>query len=206
MRKLAGLVVLLLLCGAWAAAQPEPPLEPEPRLEEPSSELFGGYDHEHADLSGSTGPTLGAVTKGTTALSGFAIEFSHYFFPLLSGHLGAMVEVSRVSNDAVDDTGIGYVRTRFMAGPTYRFHKTGFFVPSLHVLGGVDRATFTVPFGFTKISFRDTELAVVGGGSVDGILSRHLAVRLAQLDFVYTRHYDSNQTSFRYIGGIVLRF
>lgn len=206
MRKLTAITVLLLLCGAWAAAQQEPPLEPEPRLEEPSSELFGGYDHEHADLSGSTAPTLGAVTQGTTALSGFAIEFSHYFFPLLKGRVGAMVEISRVSNDAVDDTGIGYVRTRFMAGPTYRFRRTGFFVPSLHGLAGVDRATFTVPFGFAKFTFRDTDLALAGGGSLDGILSRHLAVRLAQLDFVYTRHYDVNQTSFRYIGGILVRF
>ena len=206
MRKLAAIVVVLLLCGAWAAAQQEPPLEPQPRLEEPSSELFGGYDREHADLSGSTAPTLGAVTQGTTALNGFAIEFSHYFFPLLKGHMGAIVEVSRVSNGAVDDTGIGYVRTRFVAGPTYRFRRTGFFVASIHGLAGVDRATFTVPFGFTEVTFRDTGLALVGGGSVDGILSRHLAVRLAQLDFVYTHHYDVNQTSFRYIGGIMVRF
>ena len=206
MRKLAALLVLLLLCGACAIAQPEPPLEPEPKLEAPNNELFGGYDHEHADLAGSSAPTLGSVTRSSTGLSGFAVEFSHYVPRLFHGHAGVMLEVSRVSTASLDPTGIGYTRLRFMAGPTVRMRRYGFFTPSIHALAGVDRATFKVPFDPITRFFRDTDVAVAGGASLDGNLSRHLAVRLAQFDYVYTRHYDVNQSSFRYLGGIVVRF
>jgi len=205
MRKLAAIFVLLLLCVACATAQTEPPFESEPQLETPNNELFGGYAHEHADLAGSTA-ALGVTIPSSTGLSGFAIEFSHYIPRFLNGHAGWMLEISRVSNSSVDPTGIEYARTRFMAGPTYRLRRYGFFAPSIHALAGVDRATFTVPSGPVTLTFRDTDVAVVGGGSVDGNLSRHLAVRLAQLDYVYTRHYDANQSSWRYLGGVVLRF
>ena len=200
MRKLAVLIVFLLLCGALATAQLEPKM-----FEVPNSELFGGYAYEHADLSGSSASTLGIVTQSSTGLKGFALGLSHYLH-FLNGNAGFTLEFARVANSSVDPTGIEYVRTRYMAGPTYRLHRYGFFSPSIHVLAGVDRATFTVPSGATTLTFRDTDLAVAGGATLDGNLSRHLAVRLGQFDYVYTGHYGGSQSSFRYIGGIVLRF
>ena len=201
MRK-AVIFVFLFLCAAWATAQ----LEPEPKpFEVPDNELFGEWVYEHADLSGSLAPTLGIVTQTSTAMNGFAIGFSHYLH-LLNGHAGVMLEFSWLSNDSIDPTGIGYVRLRGMGGPTFRLPRYGFFTPSFHVLAGVDSATFTVPSGATTLKFQDTDVAVAGGGTVDGNLTRHLAVRLAQFDYVYTRHYDVGQSSFRYLGGLVLRF
>jgi hypothetical protein len=205
MRKLAALFALLVVCGVSAIAQTEPPFEPEPQLAEPSNELFGGFDYEHADLAGSTA-VLGIATPSSTGLQGVAFGFSHYFPQLFGGHAGVMLEFSRASNSSVDPTGLEYSRLRGMAGPTVRLRRYGFFTPSIHALAGVDRATFKVPNGAVTISFQDTDVAVAGGGSLDGNLSRHLAVRLAQFDYVYTRHYDVNQSSFRYIGGVVLRF
>ena len=205
MRKLASLIVLLFVCAACVSAQTEPPLEPEPQLEAPANnELFGGYAYEHADLAGSTA-ALGIAIPSSTGMKGFAIEFSHYMH-FFNGHAGWMAEISRVSTSSVGPTGIEYSRLRFMGGPTFRLRRYGFFTPSIHALAGVDRATFTVPSGASTLTFRDTDVAVVGGGSLDGNLSRHLAVRLVQFDYVYTRHYDVNQSSFRYIGGLVVRF
>ena len=195
MRKLAALVFLLLFCGPCGIAQTEPPFEPEPKLAAPNNELFGGYDYEHADLGASS-----------TGLQGFAIEFSHYVPQLFHGHAGVTLEISRASNNAVDPTGTEYSSLRFVGGPTVRLRRYGFFTPSIHALAGVDRATITVPSGTIKFFLRDTDLAVVGGGSLDGTLSRHLAVRLAQFDYVYTRHFNATQSSFRYLGGIVLLF
>ena len=200
MRKLAAIFVFLLLCGALASAQMEPKL-----FEVPNNELFGGFAYERADLSGSLAPTLGIVTQTSTGMKGFAAGLSHYLH-YLNGNAGFTLEFARVSNSSVDPTGIEYVRLRGMAGPTYRLHRYGFFSPSIHVLAGEDRATFTVPSGATTLRFRDTDVAVAGGGTLDGNLSRHLAVRLAQFDYVYTRHYGVSQSSFRYIGGLVLRF
>ena len=205
MRKLAALLVVLFLCSAWAIAQIEPPLEPESKIEAPRNELFGGFDYEHADLAGSFAG-IGTTTPSSTNLKGFGIEFSHYFPRFFNGHAGLTLEISRASNSKVDPTGIKYSRLRFMGGPSIRLRRYGFLTPSIHALAGVDRATFKVPSGAFTLSFQDTDIAVVGGASVDGNLSRHIAVRLAQFDYVYTRHYDVNQSSFRYLGGIVLRF
>jgi hypothetical protein len=197
MRKFAGLVAFFFVCGAFALAQMEPKL-----FEVPKTELSIGFAYQHADLSGSLSPTNGNVTENSTGMKGFAFEFSHYLY----GNLGFTVDVARVSNNAVDSTGIEYVRTSYLAGPSYRLHRYGFFSPSIHVLGGVDRGTFTVPAGSTVLSFRDTDFAAAAGGTLDGNLSRHLAVRLAQVDYLYTHHNGTNQSSFRYAGGVVFRF
>jgi hypothetical protein len=201
MRKLAACFVVVLILGAFAMAQQE-----QAPFQIPKTELFGGYAYEHADISGSTGPTLGNVAQSSTGLSGFTIEFSHYFSHFLPGSLGYTLEISRVSNSAVDGTGISYVRSTFLAGPSYRLHQFGFLSPSIHALAGVDHATFNVPIDFTTLAVTDTDVAVAGGGALDGNLSQHLAIRLAEVDYVYTHHYGVVQSSFRYAGGIVLRF
>ncbi len=49
------------------------------------------------------------------------------------------------------------------------------------------------------------------GGGLDVMAGKHIAFRLAELDYVITRYQnpwtgDNNQNSFRYLGGIVFRF
>jgi hypothetical protein len=93
-----------------------------------------------------------------------------------------------------------------MAGPSYRLHKYGFFSPAVHVLAGIDHAVFTYPVSYSAFNFANTEFAAAAGGSVDGNLSRHVGIRLAQVDYLYTHHYGTSQSSFRYMGGVVFRF
>jgi hypothetical protein len=194
MRKLTVLLVSVLALGGLAIAQ----MEPKPFVA-PKTEFFIGYAYQRADTSGSN------VVNSTT-LNGFAFEFSHY----MPKNLGFTIDLSRGSNKAVDSTGIKYVRDTYMAGPAYRFHDFNFFTPSVHVLAGIDHDDFTVPQGNTTpatiVDTQNTEFAAAGGVTIDGNLSRHLAVRLAQVDYVYTHHYGTNQSSFRYTGGIVARF
>ena len=200
MRKFAAVFMSVLFCGAFAMAQLEPKL-----FEVPKTELSIGFAYQHADLSGSFAPTNDIVTENSTGLKGFAIEFSHYMYR----NLGFTVDVARNSNKAVDSTGIGYVRTTYLAGPSYRLHRYGFFSPSVHVLAGVDHGTFTVPNGppnGTVLTFGDTDFAAAAGGTLDGNLTKHLAIRLAQVDYLYTHNYGANQSSFRYVGGVVVRF
>jgi hypothetical protein len=197
MRKFAAVIVFVLVYGAIAMAQLEPKI-----FEVPKTELSAGFEYQHASLSGSLAATGGNVTDSSTGMKGFAIEFSHY----LHSKIGYTVDIARVSNKAVDSTGTGYVRTSYMAGPSYRLHRYGFLSPSIHALGGVDRDNFTVPADGTVFSFKDTDFAAAAGVTVDGNLSRHLALRLAQVDYLYTHHYGTNQSSFRYVGGIVVRF
>lgn len=203
MRKVTVLVISVLVFSAFALAQ----MEPKP-LEVPNTELFIGYAFQHADTSGSNlvkidGVSTGLVNVSSTNLNGFAFEFSHY----LHSKFGFTVDVSRGSNKAVDSTGIKYVRTSYLAGPTYRLNQVGFFTPSVHVLGGVDHDDFSVPTTLpSTFEQKDLDFAALAGVTLDGNLSRHLAVRLAQVDYLYTHHYGTSQSSFRYAGGVVLRF
>jgi hypothetical protein len=94
-----------------------------------------------------------------------------------------------------------------MAGPSYRLHDLLFFTPSVHVLAGLDHDQFTVPeVNPTVLYYSNTDFAGAAGVSFDGNLSRHIAVRLAQVDYLYTHNAGASQSSFRYTGGLVVRF
>jgi hypothetical protein len=197
MRKFTVLFVFVLAVGAFAMAQ----MEPKP-LEAPKTEFFIGYAYQHADTSGSSHVVSGTDVSSTN-LNGFAFEFSHYFH---NSNLGYTVDLSRGSNKAVDSTGISYTNTSYLAGPSYRIHSIGFFTANVHALAGIDHADFTVQETATKLDFTSNEIAAAAGVTFDGNLSRHLGIRLAQVDYLYTHHYGTNQGSFRYAGGIVARF
>jgi hypothetical protein len=198
MRKLAFVCVVVFIFGAMAMAQLEPKL-----FEIPKTEISFGFDYQHASLSGGAVATDGNVTDTSAGIKGFAIEYSHY---LHGGSLGYTIDYARDSSKAIDPTGNGYERSSYMAGPTYRLHRYGFFSPAIHALAGIDRDRFTVPSDGTTFYFSDTDFAAAAGATVDGNLTRHVAIRLAQVDYLYTHHYGNNQSSFRYIGGLVVRF
>jgi hypothetical protein len=198
MRKFLAVFVSVLMCGAFAMAQMEPKL-----FEIPKTELSFGYAYQHASLAGSFAST--GIPESSTTLNGFAVAFSHYMY----GNLGYTVEIARDSTSMLDSAGIGYVRTSYLGGPTYRLHRYGFLSPAVHVLAGVDHGSFTVPAGppgTTVLTFINTEFAALAGGTLDGNLTKHFAIRLAQVDYLYSHHYGANQSSFRYLGGIVVRF
>jgi opacity protein-like surface antigen len=191
MRNFTVLLVCVLVLGAAAMAQ----VEPAP-LEVPKSEFYIGYAFQHADTSGSN-------IVNSTNLNGFAFEFSHY---LKNMNLGLTFDIGRTTNSRVDSTGIKYTRTSYMIGPTYRIHRIGFFTANVHALGGIDRDNFDKPEVGTVIYYKNTDPAAAAGVTFDGNLSRHLGIRVAQIDYVYTHHNNTNQGSFRYTGGVVVRF
>jgi len=199
MRKFAAVFLFVLFCGVFALAQQEP------LFAVPKNEIYFGYAYEHASLNGGLAGTNGLVTDTSSGLNGFDIEYSHYL-KYLHGNLGYTIDFSRNSNGAIDPTGIGYSNETYVAGPTYRLHRYGFFSPSIHVMAGGAHSKFTVPSEGTKFFFTDTDFAALAGGSLDGNLTPHIAIRLAQVDYDYTHHYGTSQSSFRYLGGVVIRF
>jgi hypothetical protein len=195
MRKFTVLLLSVFAFGALGLAQIEPAA-----VEVPKTELFVGYAFQRAGVSGYNIPS---VNVKSTNLNGFAFEFSHY----MHSNFGYTIDVSRGSNSAVDSTGIKYVRSTYMVGPSYRLHNFLFFAPSVHALAGIDHDDFTVPeINPTVFDYRSTDFAAAAGVKFDGNLSRHLAVRLAQVDYLYTHNHGANQSSFRYTGGLVVRF
>jgi hypothetical protein len=199
MRKFAAVFLFVLIVGVFAMAQKAP------LFAVPNNEISFGYAYQHASLDGGFTGTGGLVTESSAGLKGFGVEFSHYTH-YLHGNLGYTVDFSFDTNKAVDPTGIGYSDESYTAGPTYRLHRYGFFSPSIHVLAGASHSKFTVPSNGTNFLFTDTDFAALAGGALDGNLTPHIAIRLAQVDYDYTHHYGSSQSSFRYLGGVVFRF
>lgn len=191
MRKFTVLFVCVLVLGAVAMAQME-----APRLEVPKTEFYLGYAYQHADTSGSK-------IVDSTNLNGFAFEFSHY---LKTHNLGFTFDINRTTNSRVNSTGIKYTRTTYLVGPTYRFHDIGFLTVNVHALAGVDRDNFDVTVPGSVVYYKNTDAAAAAGVTVDGNLSRHLGIRLGQIDYLYTNHNNGSQGSFRYTGGVVVRF
>lgn len=202
-RKFAVVAALVLAFGAFASAQMEQPL-----FEIPKTELSLGYTYQFASLAGFTANTQGFVSESYTSLNGFAFEFSHY--PLLHNKLGFTLDISHDAKSNMLSTGDKYSRNTYLAGPTYRVYRFGFLSTSVHALAGLDHGTFTVPRppngGDTSLIFENTDWAALVGGTVDGNLSRHIAIRLVQADYLYTNHYGTGQNTFRYTGGVVFRF
>ncbi|PSH04540.1 MAG: hypothetical protein CXZ00_06895 [Acidobacteria bacterium] len=187
MRRFTVLLVCVLILGAAAFAQQAPrPLVIQ------KTEIFGGFAYQHAD----TGSGI------STNLKGVAFEFSHYY----ANNFGFTIDVSGGWNGGVDSTGIKYSRSAYLAGPSYRLRNISFITPSVHALFGIDRSDFTVPEGEVTVHVRDTDFAAAGGVALDATLSHHFAIRVAQLDYLYTHNYSNSQSSFRYSGGIVVRF
>ncbi len=172
----------------------------------PRAEIFAGYSLERIAPCGTTttaqqgsscGLELGELQTSTTNYNGWNASATGYvnrFFGVtadFSGHYGS----TRGS--------LSTSRYSFLFGPTFALH-TPRLTPFTHAL-----------FGEIKESSSDdkllayTKFAVAVGGGVDMSLSRRLAVRLGQFDYVWQRNPTnglSGPHGFRYSGGIVFKF
>jgi hypothetical protein len=187
MRKLWLGVSLILLIPMAAMAQGE----------YPKAELFGGYSYFRANPDGlNLNGWNASVTANMTNWFGVEGDFSgHYGSPRVYGFEVPFVDVSSYT---------------FMAGPklTYRANTVA---PFAHFLIGSARAS-TGAFGY---SLSDTALATVVGGGVDINVSKSLAIRAIQADYVMTRFqtgpqiafsgFDDRQNNFSLSAGLVLK-
>lgn len=195
MRKYAAVAVMVVVLCALASAQ----MEHKP-LVIPNNELFFGYSYLTTTTSGpKVDPSL---VYNRTGLNGVSFEYADYF----AGRYGAMLQMYHGSNSQVDRTGVKYSATNYLVGPTARVYQHGFWLGSAHLLGGVEHATYKVPYTATTLIYSDWRVAAGGGVTVDGTLSRHVGVRLAQVDYLFSNHYKSTQSGLRYTGGLTIRF
>ncbi len=161
----------------------------------PPVEVFGGYSYfranpEEFNLNGWNASIAGNVTNW------FGIQWD------FSGHYGHPTDQFGRSI-----SGIHIDNYTFMMGPRLAY-RAGSFTPFAHFLLGAARAgTRDVSFGNTS----DWALAAVIGGGVDLNVSRSVAVRMAQVDYLMTRFDtgdffgDNRQNNFRFSAGIVFK-
>jgi opacity protein-like surface antigen len=189
--------------------------------------VFAGYSllHNNNSLGNSLGSSFGSSSFGGN-LNGWEAQGTFNFTP----HFGVTADFSGNSKQLVGFSELGFsAGTRqhtynFLFGPTATayFGKTSVFGHALfgEALTGMS-AGVGIPIvgGFSVPLSSANAFAMAFGGGVDLGLSKHFAIRAAQLDYIRTNfnstdaltlglstNLNNQQNSFRYSGGIIWRF
>lgn len=182
MRKLFFIATLLLALPLVALAQ-----------EAPKAEIFGGYSYLRFNPDG---PSNSLDMNGWNASA--AVNFTKYagIVADFSGHY-----------DEISFTGgkVDISSYLFLVGPRFSLRKNETVTPFGHVLLGAMRAHASANTLAGRIKDNDSAFAMAIGGGVDAKVTKNLAVRIFQADYVLTRFDDETQNNFRVSTGLVLR-
>ncbi len=157
-------------------------------------DIFGGYSYLRGDDD-----------NGGIDLHGFNVSFNQNFVKWaglkfdISGHYGDVTILPGQPKFDLDS----YL---FLIGPQINLPKYERLHPYGHVLFGVMRNTLTNFGPIGRQSVRDSAFALALGGGVDVKITKIVAVRLFQGDYVLTTFDGDTQNNFRASTGLVLRF
>jgi len=200
MKKLFLLVGVTLLFSVSAMAQ-----------ETPKSEVFGGYSYFHADGGGSLHGWNGSVGINLNKWVGVVADVSGHYGSSSTRVSTAIIGLPDLSVEASADSNIH----TFLAGPQLSYRKDKRLTPFGHALFGLARvhekgtATTSGPvLGTTTFTFNDTDtgFAMGLGGGLDVGITRSVALRLIQADYLMTRLNGDTQNNARISVGFVFRF
>jgi hypothetical protein len=175
--------------------------------EAPRAELFGGYSYFRADGGGNLHGWNGSIAGNLSRWFGLVADFSGHFgsesFQVGVPVVTPFPPVPSLSTDIDSNLHL------FLAGPRLSYRKHERLVPFGHLLLGVARAhidgKFEGPTFIVRFSNTDTAFALALGGGLDVELSKRVALRLIQADYLLTRFGDGTQNNGRISVGIVLR-
>jgi hypothetical protein len=149
--------------------------------EHPKFEIFGGYSLEHISTCGAENADCSYSSDGPAApanFNGWDASFTDYFYKFVgvtadfSGHRGTSEQVNLP---------ISVSRYSYMFGPVVAARTKEMSAFAHFLLGGVSN-NYQL---FTAESY--SVFAWAAGGGLDINASRHLAVRLAQVDYERVR-------------------
>jgi outer membrane immunogenic protein len=180
------LVIMVLALAVPAKAQDDAP----------KVEAFVGYSLLHVRVEPGNGTTYGFNFNGGSGQ--LAYNFTHMFS--FVGDFGGY-ECNCTSHGVTVDTN-AYT---YLFGPRVSFRPSGArFVPFGQVLFGGARLANGIVSGTSENAF-----ALAVGGGVDFNVTRHIAIRPVQLEYLMTKFNDGNndrQNNFRYSAGFVFQF
>jgi len=191
MRKLVSVGILIFgLCLAAVAADDTPKVE-----------VYGGFSFLHIDDNGLNAPKRN--------FAGWDTEFQYNITKLLGITADIGGNYGRIEPNVPNSHSYNYV-----FGPTFSFrreHVTMF----AHTLFGENTISDNIipnPNCGPFCSTTDSAFAMTWGGGLDVKLTQRFALRLGQLDWLYTRHNlvplrgKNFQNNIRYTGGITINF
>jgi hypothetical protein len=192
MRKFLVVLATLFVFNAVVFAQQQQVAAPD--LEK--SNLMIGYSFAHAGLQNDG--------LGSSAMSGENVQFTRF----ITDTWGITADVSRISHDNVQQSGVNAHRWAYLFGPTYAIRTPdSSVVPFAHVLFGYDHERFSIPYlnaGAPGDTY-STGLAFGFGGGIDVRVGDHVSARLAQVDYIRSAH-GNGENAFRYTAGLVFKF
>lgn len=153
------------------------------------------------ELRRSNGP---AGECGCFNLQGGRVDGSYRVFK----RFAVAVEISGAHASNITGSGLDLSLLTYMAGPRYSLHlKHGLNPFAQFLAGGVHGfdSTFPHPAGASSSA---NSFAFTAGGGLDYALSRHISVRVAQIDYLRTylpNNANGEQNSLRVGAGIVFR-
>lgn len=182
MRRVVCLWGLVFLFGLSASAQDVPRVD-----------LFAGYSFVH--------------TNPGTALSSFNANGGVASVAFNLTNWGSLVaEAGGVHATNIGGADVDATAETFMAGPKISLFHRSTLSPFAQALFGF---VHTNP-GFSQTTINHNTFAMASGIGLDWKATRHLGIRLAQVDYLFTRMPSStnqvNWNNFRYSAGIVVRF
>ncbi|MFZ0287978.1 MAG: outer membrane beta-barrel protein [Candidatus Sulfotelmatobacter sp.] len=222
-------IALTTLIGSFAFAQDSTP----------KVQVFGGYSLVNVDNGGLTGTIMDVNLRQRNGPFSTASTFNGWnaeaqfnanrwvgIVADFGGRYGTPITASSGVKLSGLPNGTGY---SFLVGPVLSYRTKSRMTLFVHALFGLDRASLsasTISGGTSPVSSSATsytDFAVALGGGLDYRVSRHFALRLAQLDDLETTHnlnkfYGSafgtglfyglatHERNLRFSAGVALRF
>jgi outer membrane immunogenic protein len=178
MRSLFMSGVLILAAAGSAMAQ-----------EYPKGEIAGNYTYIRIDTNGSSLGNLNCHGGGGSA----AYNLNSYF--------GVVGEFSGCKVTGLP-SGTSASAYTYLFGPRLTYRGSGNFEPFAEALFGGAHASGSSG----GVSASDNAFAMAIGGGADYKLTRSIALRLGQFDYLYTKFGSKHQNNFRLQAGITFRF
>lgn len=184
MKKLVCLLGLVCLCSVSASAQGNGGTVVD---------IFAGYSFVHTE----PGAQL-STFNANGGVASAALNFSNWF--------AGVVEAGGVHASHIGSFDVDATAETVMAGPKIMLFHGSRFTPFGQALFGF---IHTNP-GYSQQTITHNTFAAAPGVGLDWNATRHVGLRLAQVDYLFTRmpatSGDVNWNNFRYSAGVVLRF
>jgi opacity protein-like surface antigen len=153
--------------------------------ETPKVELFGGYAYAGDGSHGFAASVTGNVNSYLGLVAEIGGQYSHF------EEEGIRESISAPS---------------VLFGPRFSLRRNRRLTPFAHALFGASHIrSEATELGQTFI-FSDTSFAMAIGGGLDVRVSDNIAIRIIQVDYLRTHHFNETQNKGRIVAGVVLRF
>jgi opacity protein-like surface antigen len=233
MRKMLLALSLVLLFSFVLAAQDKSKsvlvVQDYPRIE-----VFGGYSFLHSGNHDSrlnaqnlppsfVGTSIYLASDGTANLNGWEGSITLNLNKWVgitsdfSGHYGSMkfdefqqvIVVPAPPPVFARTENPGFSSHSFLFGPRFTYRNTERVIPFAHVLFGVNReaadTSEIVPAPGIYDDVKETSFAFAAGGGLDFKISKRIAVRAPQIDYLLNYRNDDRHNNIRISAGLVFR-